>query len=148
MGGGGVRSEEMGQLAGWTRGTKGNGLNERRRQMEGGGVRRGITTTSRTRRGLEGRDKWPELPVDTADGSLMVRYGASAPRRQWTATAPQRRGTSQRLLGGEGWRDGSSTARDGARRHLDLKGQHERSGDGLRAQRRWEAMDSAIANGR
>jgi hypothetical protein len=64
--------------------------------MGGGGVRRGNATTSRTTRGLEGRDEWPESSVDTADGSLMVRYGAAAPRRQWTA------------------RDGSSTARDGA----------------------------------
>jgi hypothetical protein len=63
--------------------------------MGGGGVRRGNATTSRTTRGLEG-DEWPESSVDTADGSLMVRYGATAPRRQWTA------------------RDGSLTARDGA----------------------------------
>ena len=33
MGGGGVRSEETGQLAGQTRGTKGNGRNERHRQL-------------------------------------------------------------------------------------------------------------------
>jgi len=74
MGGGGVRSEETGQLAGWTRGTKGDGRNERRRQMGGGGVRRGRTT-----RGLEGRDEWPESSVDMADGFLMVRYGTTAP---------------------------------------------------------------------
>ena len=98
MGGGGVRSEETGQSAGRARGTKGDGRNERRRQMEGGG-------TSRTR-GLEGRDEWPESSVNTADGSLMMRYGATAPRRQCTA---------RRLLDGEGCRDGSSTARDGAR---------------------------------
>jgi len=54
MGGGGVRSEEMGQLAGRTRGTKGDGCNERHRQMGGGGMRRGNATTSRTTRGLEG----------------------------------------------------------------------------------------------
>ena len=72
--------------------------------MGGGGVRRGNDTTSRTSRGLEGRDEWLESSVDTADGSLMVRYGAMAPRRQWTA---------QQLLNGEGRRDGSSTARDG-----------------------------------
>jgi len=55
MGGGGVRSEEMGQLSGQTRGTKGDGRNERRQQqqMGGGGVGRGNTTTSWTR-GLEG----------------------------------------------------------------------------------------------
>jgi hypothetical protein len=105
MGGGGVRSEETGQPAGRTRGTKGDGRNERRRQMGGGGVRRGNATTSWTTRGLEGRDEWPESSVDTADGSLMVRYGPTAPRRQWTA---------RRLLDGEGRRDGSSTARDGA----------------------------------
>ena len=105
MGGGGVRSEETGQSAGWTRGTKGDGRNERRRQMGGSGVRRGNVTISQTR-GLEGRDEWPELSVNTADGSLMMRYGATAPRRQCTA---------RRLLDGEGCRDGSSTARDGAR---------------------------------
>ena len=103
MGGGGVRSKEMGQPARWTRGTKGDGRNERRRQMGGGDVRRGNATTSRTTRGLEGRDEWPESSVDTADGSLMVRYGATAPRRQWTA---------RRLLDGEGRRGGSSTVRD------------------------------------
>jgi hypothetical protein len=81
MGGGGVRSKETGLPAGQTRGTKGNGRNERRQQMGGGGVRRGNVTTSRTR-GLEGRDEWLELSVDTADGSLMVRYGATDPRRQ------------------------------------------------------------------
>ena len=96
MGGGGMRSEETGQLAGWTRGTKGDGHNERHRQMGGCGVRRGNVTTSRTTRGLEGRDEWPESSVDTADGSLMVRYGATAPRRRGTAC------------------DGASTARDGA----------------------------------
>ena len=75
MGGGGVRIEEMGQPAGRTRGTKGDGRNERRRQMGGGGVRRGNTTTSRMR-GLEGQDEWPDLSGNTADGSLMARYGA------------------------------------------------------------------------
>ena len=80
MGGGGIRGEEMGQLAGWTRGTKGNGCNQRRRQMGGGSVRKDATT-SRTTRGLEGQDEWSELSVNTADGSLMVRYGATAP--QW-----------------------------------------------------------------
>ena len=79
MRGGGVRSEETGQLAGWTRGKKGDGRNERRRQMGGGGMRRGNATTSRMTRGLEGRDEWPESSVDTADGSLMVRYGTTAP---------------------------------------------------------------------
>ena len=104
MGGGGVRSEETGQLSGWTRGMKGDGHNERHRQMGGGGMRRGSATTSRTTRGLEGRDEWPEPSVDTAHGSLMVRYGATAPRRQWRA---------RRLLDGKGRRDGSSTVRDG-----------------------------------
>jgi len=104
MRGGGVRSEETGQLAGQTRGTKGNDRNERRRQMGGGGMRRGNVTTSRTTRGLEGRDKWPELSVDTADGSLMVRYCAMAPRRQWTV---------RRLPDGEGRCSGYSTVRDG-----------------------------------
>jgi hypothetical protein len=80
MGGGGVRIEERGQPAGRTRGTKGDGHNERRRQMGGGGVtRRGNATTSRMTRGLEGQDEWPESSVDTADGSLMMRYGATAP---------------------------------------------------------------------
>ena len=73
-----MRSEETGQPAGWTRGTKGDGRNERRRQMGGGGVRRGNATTSRTR-GLGGRDEWPELSVDTADGFLTVRDGKTAP---------------------------------------------------------------------
>jgi len=60
MGGGGVRSKETRQLAGRTRGTKGDGCNERHRQMGGGGVRRGNATTSWMTRGLEGRDEWPE----------------------------------------------------------------------------------------
>jgi len=68
--------------------------------MKGGGVRRGNASTIRTR-GLGGGDEWPELSVDTANGSLMVRYAATAPQRQWTV---------QRLLDGEGRRDGSSTA--------------------------------------
>jgi len=105
MGGGGVRSKETGQLARWTRGTKGDGRNERRRQMGGGGVRRGNATNRRTARGLEGQDEWPESSVDTADGSLMVRYGATAPQWQWMA---------RQLLNGEGWRDSSSTMRDSA----------------------------------
>jgi hypothetical protein len=46
--------------------------------MGGGGVRRGNATTSRTR-GLGGRDEWPELSVDTADGFLTVRDGKTAP---------------------------------------------------------------------
>ena len=104
MGGGGVRSEETGQLAGRTRGTKGNGCNERRQQMGGSSVKRGNATTSRTMRGLEGRDEWPESSVNTADGSLMVRYGATAPQRQWTA---------RRLLDGEGRCDGFSMVRVG-----------------------------------
>ena len=79
MGGGGMRSKETRQLAGQTRGMKGDGSNERRRQMGGGGVRRGNATTSRMTRVLEGRDEWPESSVDMADGSLMVRYGAMAP---------------------------------------------------------------------
>ena len=145
MGGGGVRSEETGQSAGWTRGTKGNGRNERHRQMGGGGMRRGNVTTSRTR-GLEGRDEWPESSVDTADGSLMARYGATAPRRQWTA---------RRLLEGEGRRDGSSTVRDGAtappRRGTARDGSsmardsasaaamdREHNGDGRRWTARWQ----------
>jgi len=53
----------------------------------------------------------------------------------------------RRLLDGEGRRDGSSSAR-GARRLLDGKGRRERGGDGLRAQWRWAAMDSSMANGR
>jgi len=105
MGGGDVRSKEMGQLAGWMRGTKGNGCNERHRQMGGGGVRRGNATTSRMTRGLEGQDKWSESSVDMAngydgevrrDGSLTAMNGAVAPRWQGTA------------------QDGSSTPRDGA----------------------------------
>jgi len=89
MGGGGVRIEETGQPARQTRGTKGDGQDEWRRQMGSGGVRRGNTTTSRTR-GLEGRDEWPESSVDTANSFLMARYGA---QRQWTV---------QRLLDGKG----------------------------------------------
>jgi len=105
MRGGGLRSEETGQLAGRTRGTKGDSCNERRWQMGGGGMRRGNATTSQTTRGLEGQDEWPELSDDTADCSLMVRYGATAPRRQWT---------ERLLLDGEGWRDDSLAVRDGA----------------------------------
>ena len=147
-----MRSEETGQPARRTRGTKGDGRNERRRQMGGVGVRRGNATTSRTTRGLKGRDEWPESSVNTADNSLMVRHGATAPRRQWMA---------QRLLDGEGRHGGSSTvrdgataprwrgtARDGARRLLDGKGRRERGGDGLKAQRQWAAMDSVMVNGR
>jgi len=104
MGGGGVRSEETGQLSERTRGTKGDGRNERRRQMGGGHVRRGNATTSRMTRGLEGRDEWTESSVNTADGSLMVSYGTTAPRQQWMA---------RQLLDGKGRRDGSSMARDG-----------------------------------
>ena len=136
MGVGSVRSEETGQPAGRTRGMKGDGRNEGRRQMGGGGVRRGNATTSRTR-GLEWRDEWPELSVDTANGSSMVRDGATAPRR---------RGTARRLLDGNGRRDGSSMARDGARQLLHGEGQRERGGDGPRAQRQWAAMGSAMAN--
>jgi hypothetical protein len=115
-------------------------------------MRRGNATTTG-----EGRDKWPESSVDTADGSLMARYGATAPRRQWTArrlldgkgqrdgsltamdgvTAPRRRGTAC---------DGSSTARDRAQRLLNGEGRREHGDDGPRAQRRWAAMDGAIAN--
>jgi hypothetical protein len=62
------------------------------------------------------------------------------------ATAPRRRGTARRLLDGNGWRDDSSTARDGARRLLDGEGRRERGDDGPRAQRRWAAMDGAMAN--
>ena len=133
MGGGGMRSKETGQLTGQNRGTKGDGCNERCRQMGGGDMRRGNATTSWTTRGLEGQDEWPESSVDTGNGSLMVRYGATAPCRQWMA---------RWLL------DGSSTARDGARRLLVSKGRRECGGDGLRAQRRWAAMDSTMANGR
>ncbi len=68
--------------------------------MGGGGVRRGNGITT-----WEGRDEWPESSVNTADGSLMARYGAMAPQWQWMA---------QGLLDGNGRRDGSSTARDGA----------------------------------
>ena len=89
-----MRNEETGQLFERTRGTKGDGRNERRRQMGGGGVRRGNATTSWMTRGLEGGDEWTESSVNTANGSLMVRYGTTAPH-------------------GKGWRDGSSMARDG-----------------------------------
>ncbi len=125
MGGGGVRSKETGQPAGRTRGTKDDGRNERRRQMGGGGMRRGNVTTSRTR-GLEGRDEWPELSVDTA-GSLMMRYGATAPRWQCTA---------RRLLDSEGRRDVSSTVRDGAtapRRRGTARDGSSMARDGTRA---------------
>ena len=127
MGGSGVRSEETGQPAGRMRGTKGDGRNESRcRQMGGGGVRRGNATTSRTR-GLEGRDEWPESSVGTANGSLMARYGA---RRQWTA---------QRLLDGEGRRDGSSTTvRDGATA--------PRRRGTARARRRWTVSTTAMGS--
>jgi hypothetical protein len=63
-------------------------------------MRRGNATTP-----WEGREEWPESSVDTADGSLMAKYGATAPRQQWTA---------RRLLNGKGRRDGSLTAMDGA----------------------------------
>jgi hypothetical protein len=94
--------------------------------MGGGGVRRGNMTTIRTS-GLEGQDEWPELSVDTADGSLMMRYGVTAPRRQCTA---------RRLLDGEGRRDGSSTVRDGAtapRRRETARDGSSTARDGARA---------------
>ena len=47
--------------------------------MEGGGVRRGNATTIGMRGLGGGRDEWPESSVDTADGSLMARYGTTAP---------------------------------------------------------------------
>jgi len=122
--------------------------------MGGGGVRRGNTTTSRTTRGLEGQDEWPESSVDTADGSLMVRYGATAPRWQWTArrlldgegrraTAPRRQGTARArqrwtecttAMGSNGQRDGEWTVMDGAalRRwtaRRQLGGEEWRDGD-------------------
>jgi len=70
-----------------------------------------------------------------ADCSLMARYGTTAPRGQWTM---------QRLLGGEGRLNGSSTAtsmdgatapqrRGTARQLLDGEGRRERGGDGPRA---------------
>ncbi len=99
MGGGSVRSEEYGTTSRTDERHERRCRNERRRQMGGGGVRRGNATTTG-----EGRDEWPESSVDTADGSLMARYGATAPQRQWMA---------RRLLNGEGRRDGSSTAIDG-----------------------------------
>ena len=55
----------------------------------------------------------------TQQRSLTVMDGATAPLRQGTA-----------------------------RRLLDGKGQSERGGNGLRAQRRWAAMDSAMLKGR
>ena len=147
MGGGGVRSEEMGQLAGRTRGTKGDGRNERRRQMGGGGVRKGKATTSQTpderlggaRRvaGVVSRHgRWLLDSEGRHNGSSTAMDGA---------TAPQRRGMARRLLDGEGWRDGYSAARDGAQQLLDGKGRCERGGNGPRAQRRWAAMDSGMA---
>jgi len=147
MGGGGMRIKETGQPAGWMRGTKGDGRNERPRQMGGGGVRRGNATTSRMR-GLEVGGVRRVAGVVSRHGRrlldgevrrLMVRDGATAPRWQ---------GMARRLLDGEGRRDGSLMARDGARQLLNSEGRHERDSDGLRAQRRWEAMDSAMANGR
>ena len=133
-----MRSKETGQLAGRTRGTKRNGRNERCRQMGGGGMRRGNGTTSQTTRGLEGRD--------AVDGSLMVRYSATAPRQQWTAR--RLLDGEGRLLNGEGRCNGSSTARHGVRRFLSGKGRCEPGGDGLEAQRRCAVMDSVMANGR
>ncbi len=117
MGGGGVRSEETRQPAERTRGTKGDGRNEGRQQMGDGGTRRGNTTTSQTR-GLEGARRVARV---------VSRHS------QW-------------LLDGEVRRDGSSTARDGVRRLLHGKRQRDRGSDGLRAQRRWASMDSAMAN--
>jgi hypothetical protein len=126
MGGGGMRSEKVGQPAERTRGPKGDGRNERHRQMGGGGVRRGNVATSQTR-GLEGRDEWTESSVDTADGSLMARYGATAPQRLWTA---------RRLPDGKGRHNGSSTVRDGATAP-------RRQGT-ARARRRWTESTTAM----
>jgi len=78
MGGGGVRSEETGQLARRTRGTKGDGRNERHRH-------------GRRRREERQRDNQPDDERlggarRVAGGisrhgrrSLMERYGATAP---------------------------------------------------------------------
>jgi hypothetical protein len=119
MGGGGVRSKETGQPAGWTRGTKGNGRNERRRQMGGGGVRRGDATTSWTR-GLEGFvSQHGRRLLDgevRREGSLKAMDGATAPRRRGTA------------------RNGSSAARDGA---STAAMDREHNGDGRRWTARW-----------
>ncbi len=139
MGGGGVRSKETGQPAGRTRGTKCDAA------MRGAGrweaAARG--EASRQPAGREawvGRDECPESSVDTADGSLMASAVMDG------ATAPQRRGTACRLLDFNGRGDGSLAVRDGARWLLDGEGRRERGGDGPRAQRRWAAMDSAMAN--
>ena len=119
MGGGGVRSEETGQSAGRKRGMKGDGRNERRRQMGGGGVRRGNATTSRMR-GLEGfvsRHGRRLLDGEVRrEGSSTAMDGATAPRRRGTA------------------RDGSSAARDGA---SAAAMDQEHNGDGWRWTARW-----------
>jgi hypothetical protein len=137
MGGGGVRSKETGQPAGWKRGTKGDGRNERRRQMGGGGVRRGNATTSRTR-GLEGfvsrHGRWLLDGEVRRKGSSTAMDGATAPRRRGTArdgssaardganaaamdqehNGDGRQWTARWRIDGNGWLDGNSTARNGA----------------------------------
>jgi hypothetical protein len=104
--------------------------------MGGGGVRRGNATTT-----WEGRDDRPESSVDTADGSLMVRYGATAPRRQWTA---------QRLLDGKVQRNGSSMAMAWtARRLLDGEGRRAtapRRRGTARVRRQWTESTTAMGS--
>ena len=124
MGGGGVRSEETGQLAGWTRGTKGDGRNERhrhgRRRREErqrdnqpdderlGGARRVAGVVSRHgRRLLDGEVR--------RDGSSTAMDGATAPQRRGTARARRRWTESTTAMGGDVQRDGVWTVMDGAR---------------------------------
>jgi len=77
MGGGGVRSEEMRQPAGRTRGTEGNAAMRGAKRWKAVAWGEAMRQPSR-REAWEGRDK-PESSVETADGLLRARYGATAP---------------------------------------------------------------------
>ena len=134
MGGGGVRSEETGQPARRTRGTKGDAIMRGASRWKA--VERGEATRQPSgREAWEGRDEWPESSVDTANGSLMVRYNETAPQWQWTA---------QLLLDGKIRCDGSSTARDGA---SAVVMDREHNGDGQRWTARWRIEGEGGCNG-
>jgi len=136
MGGGGVRIEETGQPAGRTRGTKGDGRDEseRCRQMGGGGMRRGNTTTSLTR-GLEVGGARRVAGVVSRHGRRLLDGEVRRSTAMNGAAPPRRQGTARRLLDGKGRRNGSSTARDGA---SAAAMDREHNGDGRRWTARWQ----------
>ena len=120
MGGGGMRSEKVGQPAERMNGRRRREERQRGNQLDEriGGERRVDGVVSRhSRRLLDGEVR--------RDCSSMAMDGATAPRWQ---------GTAQRLLDGEGWCDGSSTARDGA---STAAMDREHNGDGWQWTAQW-----------